>query len=74
VRTTSYSEAGDDKDPDESMRIRVHWFTRPAQLAGTRQKRESLLVSLLSAYFELVDQTTCLWGTKFTIALFVDRR
>jgi origin recognition complex subunit 1 len=51
-------EAGDDEDPDESMRIRVHWFTRPAQLGGSRQKRDSLPVSSLSAYFGIVDQTT----------------
>ena len=35
----------DDEDPSESMRIRVHWFARPAQLGGTRQKRECLPVS-----------------------------
>lgn len=41
-------EAGDDEeDSGESMRIRVHWFARPAQLGSSRQKRESLPVSLL---------------------------
>jgi len=35
----------DDEDPSESMRIRVHWFARPAQLGGSRQKRECLPVS-----------------------------
>ena len=44
-------EAGDDhdEDPSESMRIRVHWFVRPAQLGSNRQKRESLPVGPLSA-------------------------
>jgi origin recognition complex subunit 1 len=41
-------EAGDDDDPSESMRIRVHWFARPAQLGSSRQKRECLPVSSLS--------------------------
>jgi len=41
-------EAGDDdEDSSESMRIRVHWFARPAQLGSSRQKRESLPVSSL---------------------------
>jgi len=40
-------EAGDDdEDTNESMRIRVHWFVRPAQLGGIRHKRECLPVSL----------------------------
>ena len=39
-------EAGDDdEDSSESMRIQVHWFTRPAQLGSNRQKRECLPVS-----------------------------
>jgi len=38
-------DGDDDEDPSESMRVRVHWFARPAQLGGTRQKRESLPVS-----------------------------
>ena len=49
-------EAGDDDDDDDddddsndSMRVRVHWFSRPAQLGSSRQKRESLPVSSLSA-------------------------
>ena len=39
----------DDDDPSETMRVRVHWFVRPAQLAGSRQKRECLPVSPLSS-------------------------
>lgn len=45
-------EAGDDDDdddPSDSMRIRVHWFARPGQLGRSRQKRECLPVSPLSA-------------------------
>ena len=43
-------EAGDDdEDPSESMRVRVHWFARPVQLGGSRQKRECLPVSSLSS-------------------------
>jgi len=43
-------EAGDDDDdPSDSMRIRVHWFARPGQLGRSRQKRECLPVSSLSA-------------------------
>ena len=34
-------------DDEEFMRIRVHWFTRPVQLGGSRQKRECLPVSSL---------------------------
>jgi hypothetical protein len=41
-------EVEDDEDPSESMRIRVHWFTRPAQLGTSRQKRDCLPVSSLS--------------------------
>jgi len=40
-------DGDDDEDPGESMRIRVHWFTRPVQLGGSRQKRECLPVSSL---------------------------
>ena len=35
----------DDDDSSESMRIRVHWFTRPVQLGSNRQKRDCLPVS-----------------------------
>ena len=43
-------EAGDDdEDSSETMRIRVHWFARPAQLGRSRQKRKSLPVSSLFA-------------------------
>ena len=38
----------DDDDSSESMRIRVHWFARPAQLGSSRQKRDCLSVSLSS--------------------------
>ena len=38
----------DDDDPSGSMRIRVHWFTRPAQLGSSRQKRDFLPVSSFS--------------------------
>ena len=41
-------EVEDDEDPSESMRVRVHWFTRPAQLGASRQKRDCLPVSLSS--------------------------
>ena len=47
VRTDDEVE-GDDEDPSESMRIRVHWFVRPAQLGNSRQKRDCLPVSSLS--------------------------
>ena len=40
---------GDDDDSGDSMRVRVHWFSRPAQLGSNRQKRECLPVSSLSA-------------------------
>lgn len=38
-------EVEDDEDTSESMRIRVHWFARPAQLGSSRQKRDCLPVS-----------------------------
>lgn len=38
-------EVEDDEDSSESMRIRVHWFIRPAQLGHNRQKRDCLPVS-----------------------------
>ena len=49
-------EGGDDnEDPSESMRVRVHWFARPAQLGGTRQKRECLPVSSVPPKFGIID-------------------
>lgn len=47
-------EGGDDDDSSESMRIRVHWFVRPAQLGSIRQKRDALPVSSLSLRHELL--------------------
>ena len=44
VRKDDEVEDGDE-DSSESMRIRVHWFTRPSQLGSSRQKRDSLPVS-----------------------------
>lgn len=41
-------EDEEEEDPTESMRVRVHWFTRPAQLGASRQKRDCLPVSTLS--------------------------
>lgn len=58
VREDDEAEDDHDDDSSESMRIRVHWFVRPAQLGSNRQKRESLPVSPPSAQPTIFDRAT----------------
>jgi origin recognition complex subunit 1 len=50
------NEGGDDEDDDEDeeggkgMKVKIHWFLRPSQLAGIRAKRDHVEVSLTCSH------------------------